>query len=106
MFLLCEHRNPSRAGNGTISDEALGAMEPIATLVAAYAGRCYGSDADYDYETLPPYIMLSVYQAAVVHTYLMQQSDETKHRDACMLLQTVLRNFKNRWAAAGWLPQV
>ena len=101
MFLLCDHRNPSLAGNGTISDQALADMEPIATLVANYAGRCYGSDAEYDYETLPPYVMLSVYQAAAVHTYLMQQPHGMKHRDARLQLHTVLHNFGKRWAAAG-----
>lgn len=101
-FIFYDRSNPHGPGNGTISDESLALMEPVAILIAGYAEHCYTYDSDFDYETLSPYIMLSVYQAAVVCTELNQRKGDGKYQSALSLLMRVLRNFGRRWAAAGW----
>jgi hypothetical protein len=81
-------------------------MEPVAVTIYNYAGRCYTSEGDFDYETLSPYIMLSIYQAAVVYLHLQRLSDEPKYASGLERLQTVLKNFARRWAAASMLPLI
>jgi hypothetical protein len=89
-----------------ISDTSLAAMQPIATIIANYAARCYASDANYNCETASPFVPLSLYQAAAVHLHIIQQrqcSVHAKHEyeEALGPLKTALMNFAKRWAIAG-----
>lgn len=87
---------------GPIVMKALRSMESVARTIASYAKRCYASAADFDYETLSPFTILSLYQSAAVLCYLQQiNSDVVEYNTEYELLLSILTNFAKRWSVAG-----
>ena len=69
-----------KSGKGITAENAM-TMLPIALVVANYAGRCYASEDDFDYDTFSPYAILSPYQAAVVIMVVARQSGQVEYEE-------------------------
>jgi hypothetical protein len=101
LFLFYDRHNPDRPGGRPANDiKVLQAMGEVARQVDYYARQCYGSEGDFDYDTLSVYTPLSLYQAGVVFLRLWRMNEQEQYREALFSLREKLRWFSRRWDVA------
>lgn len=83
--------------------EALSAMEPLSTQIVQFSRRLFGPEQNVDCNTLSPYVLLSLYQSAIVQLRLWKQTKNVVYTDALESLKEIIGFFNQRWASAGSL---
>jgi hypothetical protein len=88
---------------GTERGRILLSMQETAarTLKSKLAEASFRYASNFRYETISPYLMYSLFQAAVIHYRLWRINHDAVVKHSFDLLITLLKDCKQRWLVAG-----